>query len=192
MAKLLHTLAVNLDNYTYPIFIGEGLQRDPQWLTRYISGPQVLIVTNKTLAPLMLDTVKSALPKTLQVDSVELPDGEAYKTLETLNLIFDTLLTKKHRRNTTLIALGGGVIGDTTGFAAACYQRGVPFIQMPTTLLSQVDSSVGGKTGVNHALGKNMIGAFYQPGAVIIDITLYVRCLRVNFMPALLKSLNMV
>lgn len=170
MAELLHTLAVNLDHYTYPIFIGDGLQSDLQWLTRYIPGQQVLIVTNTTLASLLLDTVKLAFPKTMQVDSVVLPDGEAYKTLETVNLIFDALLTKRHRRNTTLIALGGGVIGDMTGFAAASYQRGVAFIQMPTTLLSQVDSSVGGKTGVNHALGKNMIGAFYQPHCVIADV----------------------
>ncbi|HBS42969.1 MAG TPA: 3-dehydroquinate synthase, partial [Oceanospirillales bacterium] len=128
----------------------------------------VMIVTNETVAPLYLDTVREVLGD-LQVNTVVLPDGEAYKTLDVLNRIFDALLEHRHNRTTTLIALGGGVIGDMTGFAAASYQRGVDFIQIPTTLLSQVDSSVGGKTGVNHPLGKNMIGAFHQPQAVIAD-----------------------
>merc|ERR1712000_587837 len=131
-------------------------------------GRQVLIVTNETVAPLYLDTVKAAL-KDYQVDAVILPDGESYKNLTTLNLIYDALLEKQHNRTTTLLALGGGVIGDMCGYAAASYQRGVNFIQVPTTLLSQVDSSVGGKTGVNHPLGKNMIGAFHQPQCVIAD-----------------------
>ncbi|OGT89343.1 MAG: 3-dehydroquinate synthase, partial [Gammaproteobacteria bacterium RIFOXYA12_FULL_61_12] len=129
---------------------------------------QVLIVSNKTVAPLYLDRVKACL-EGLQVEECILPDGEQYKTLEVLNRIFDRLLGRRFDRGCCLIALGGGVIGDMTGFAAACYQRGVPFIQVPTTLLSQVDSSVGGKTGVNHPLGKNMIGAFYQPRCVLID-----------------------
>jgi 3-dehydroquinate synthase len=125
-------------------------------------------VTNETIAPLYLSALRDQLPA-LQVDEVILPDGESFKTLDTLNLIFDALLEMRHNRTTTLIALGGGVIGDMTGFAAASYQRGVDFIQIPTTLLSQVDSSVGGKTGVNHPRGKNMIGAFYQPKAVLAD-----------------------
>jgi 3-dehydroquinate synthase len=129
-----------------------------------------VVVSNTTVAPLYLEAVQSSL-NGLRHEAVILPDGEAYKTLESLNQIYTQLLEGRFDRNTTLIALGGGVIGDITGFAAASYQRGVPFIQIPTTLLSQVDSSVGGKTGVNHPLGKNMIGAFYQPQAVIIDIT---------------------
>ena len=134
-----------------------------------IQGRQVMIVTNKTIAPLYLDKLTSILGG-FNVQSVILPDGEKFKTLETLNKVFDALLEAKFDRTSTLIALGGGVIGDITGFAAASYQRGVGFIQVPTTLLSQVDSSVGGKTGINHELGKNMIGAFYQPKAVIIDV----------------------
>jgi 3-dehydroquinate synthase len=132
-------------------------------------GRQVMLVTNETIAPLYLETVVKSLCE-FEVDQVVLPDGEQYKNLDHVNLIFDQLLSSKHNRTTTLIALGGGVVGDMTGFAAACYQRGVNFIQIPTTLLSQVDSSVGGKTGVNHPLGKNMIGAFYQPQVVIADI----------------------
>ncbi len=128
-----------------------------------------MIVSNTTVAPLYIDKVERALTG-LKISRVILPDGEQYKNLEVLNQIFDGLLQGGHNRTTTLIALGGGVVGDMTGFAAACYQRGVNFIQIPTTLLSQVDSSVGGKTGVNHVLGKNMIGAFYQPQAVVIDI----------------------
>jgi len=129
----------------------------------------VMIVTNTTVAPLYLERVKSLLGE-YQVSEVVLPDGEEYKTLDTVNLIFSALLEARFDRSCTLIALGGGVVGDMTGFAAASYQRGVSFIQIPTTLLSQVDSSVGGKTGVNHVLGKNMIGAFYQPKCVVIDV----------------------
>lgn len=164
----MHTLKVDLGARSYPIFIGTNLITQSELYLPYIQGRQVLIVTNETVAPLYLEQVKAALVGK-QVDSVILPDGEAYKTLDTLNLIFDALLTNKHNRTTTLLALGGGVIGDMCGFAAASYQRGVNFIQVPTTLLSQVDSSVGGKTGVNHPLGKNMIGAFHQPQAVIAD-----------------------
>ncbi|MEK9711632.1 MAG: 3-dehydroquinate synthase [Thalassolituus sp.] len=164
----MQTLTVDLGDRSYPIYIGHGLIRDPQFYQPHIKGRQVLIVTNETVAPLYLDDVKSALTG-YQVDTVILPDGEKYKDLDTLNLIFDELLEKRHNRTTTLIALGGGVVGDMTGFAAAAYQRGVNFIQVPTTLLAQVDSSVGGKTAVNHPLGKNMIGAFHQPQAVIAD-----------------------
>lgn len=164
----MQTLTVDLGSRSYPIFIGSHLLENSALFLPYIKGKQVLIVSNTTVAPLYLEKVKAALTG-LQVDSVILPDGEEYKTLETLNLIFNALLAHKHNRTTTLLALGGGVIGDMCGFAAAAYQRGVNFIQVPTTLLSQVDSSVGGKTGVNHPLGKNMIGAFHQPQAVIAD-----------------------
>ena len=163
-------LTVDLGERSYPIYIGESLISDPDLYAPHIKGSQVMIVTNTTVAPLYLDQLKSALTDYV-VDEVILPDGEEYKNLDTLNLIFSALLEKKHNRTTTLIALGGGVIGDMTGFAAASYQRGVAFIQVPTTLLSQVDSSVGGKTAVNHPLGKNMIGAFYQPKSVIADIS---------------------
>jgi 3-dehydroquinate synthase len=137
-------------------------------MTPFVKGDRLMIVTNETVAPLYLSAVASCFPGK-RVDSVVLPDGEQYKDWKTLNLIFDALLEKKHSRSTTLVALGGGVVGDMAGFAAASYQRGVAFIQIPTTLLSQVDSSVGGKTGINHPLGKNMIGAFHQPEAVLID-----------------------
>lgn len=161
------TVALEGDR-SYPIFIGQGLLSDPQCLLPYISGRQVCIVSNETIAPLYLEKVKALLVD-YQVDTVILPDGEAHKNLDTLSSIYDGLLQNRHNRTTTLIALGGGVVGDMTGYAAASYQRGVRFIQIPTTLLSQVDSSVGGKTGVNHPLGKNMIGAFHQPQCVIID-----------------------
>jgi len=166
----MKTLTVDLAERSYPIFIGENLIDNPEYYAPYIAGKQVMIVTNTTVAPIYLERVKTALSG-FDVDEVVLPDGEEFKNLDTLNLIFDALLEKRHNRTTTLIALGGGVIGDMTGFAASCYQRGVDFIQVPTTLLSQVDSSVGGKTAVNHALGKNMIGAFYQPKCVIADIS---------------------
>ena len=166
----MRQLSVDLGERSYPIFIGENLFKSVD-LQSLISGRQVMIVTNETIAPLYLDALKQQLPD-LQVDEVILPDGESFKTLENLNSIFDALLQMRHNRTTTLIALGGGVVGDMTGFAAASYQRGVDFIQIPTTLLSQVDSSVGGKTGVNHPLGKNMIGAFYQPKAVLADTSI--------------------
>lgn len=162
-------ISVDLDNQrSYPIYIGANILGD-NTIRQHISGKQVCIVSNETIAPLYLSTLLESLGSDYQIDTVILPDGEAYKTTDTLGLIYNHLLEKKHNRTTTLIALGGGVVGDITGFAAASYQRGVNFIQIPTTLLSQVDSSVGGKTGVNHPLGKNMIGAFYQPKAVIID-----------------------
>lgn len=163
----MQTLTVDLGDRSYPITIGSGvLHRDA--IAPFIKGHQVLLVTNDTVAPLYSQTLRQLLSD-FHLDEVILPDGEAYKDLEHLNLIFDHLLAKRHNRTTTLIALGGGVVGDMTGFAAACYQRGVAFIQIPTTLLSQVDSSVGGKTGVNHPAGKNMIGAFHQPVAVVAD-----------------------
>jgi 3-dehydroquinate synthase len=167
----METLSVALGDRSYPIFIGVDLLSHSHFYLPHIHGQQVFIVTNETIAPIYLDNVKNSLAD-LNVASVVLADGEAHKNLTTLNEIFTALLAEKHNRTTTLIALGGGVIGDMTGFAAACYQRGVNFIQIPTTLLSMVDSSVGGKTGVNHAMGKNMIGAFYQPQAVIADISL--------------------
>ncbi|MCS5592568.1 MAG: 3-dehydroquinate synthase [Gammaproteobacteria bacterium] len=169
MASELKTLHVDLGDKSYPIYIGAGLLSDKSYLDKHIHGKQVMIVTNTTVAPLYLQAVCELLDD-YQVEITILPDGEQYKTLETVNTIFDALLGAKFDRSVTLIALGGGVVGDMTGFAAASYQRGVNFIQIPTTLLSQVDSSVGGKTGVNHELGKNMIGAFHQPKAVLIDV----------------------
>lgn len=162
------TLQVDLAERSYPIFIGHAIFDDREILKDYIKSKQVLIVTNATVAPLYLAQLVACLVD-YQVVQCVLPDGEQYKTLEILNTVFDTLLAHRFSRNATLIALGGGVIGDMGGFAAACYQRGIAFIQIPTTLLAQVDSSVGGKTGVNHALGKNMIGAFYQPQCVVAD-----------------------
>ncbi|OEY66626.1 3-dehydroquinate synthase [Marinobacter sp. X15-166B] len=167
MHELSRQLQVELGERSYPILIGPGLLTQ-QDLSPYVSGQQVMIVTNESIAPLYLQQTVERFPgKT--VDTVVLPDGEQFKNWETLNLVFDALLEKQHTRKTTLVALGGGVVGDMTGFAAACYQRGVAFIQIPTTLLSQVDSSVGGKTGINHPLGKNMVGAFHQPEVVLID-----------------------
>lgn len=165
----MKTLVVGLGDRAYPIHIGRGLL-DQQALYA-IAGRQVLIVSNDIVAPLYLARLKAALTAAgKQVDQVILPDGEAHKTLAGLEPVFEALLAGRHNRSTTLVALGGGVVGDMTGFAAACYQRGVAFVQVPTTLLAQVDSSVGGKTGVNHPRGKNMIGAFHQPRAVVIDV----------------------
>ena len=164
----MKTLNLDLGDRSYPIHIGTGLLDQPELLSDQIAGTRVAIVTNETVAPLYLARLRNQVQKFRPVEVV-LPDGEQYKTLEIWNRIFDGLLAARCDRRTTIIALGGGVIGDMAGFAAASYQRGVPFIQVPTTLLAQVDSSVGGKTGLNHPLGKNMIGAFYQPRAVIID-----------------------
>ena len=162
-------ITVDLGDRSYPVKIGSGCLKTEAILP-YLSGTQVLVVSNETIAPIYMDAlVKKLQSEGADVDSLVLADGERYKSLDTLTLIFDHLIERRHNRKTTLIALGGGVIGDMTGFAAACYQRGVAFIQVPTTLLSQVDSSVGGKTAVNHPCGKNMIGAFYQPQAVFID-----------------------
>ena len=164
MKKLL----VELGNRSYPIYIGSDLLNQSELYTQHIKAKQVVVVTNTTIAPLYLNTILKNL-QSFDVETVILPDGEQFKTLEYVTHIFDKLLASKFSRNATLIALGGGVIGDMGGFAAACYQRGIAFLQIPTTLLAQVDSSVGGKTGVNHPLGKNMIGAFYQPQCVIAD-----------------------
>lgn len=164
----MRTLQVDLGERSYPIHIGTDLLSKAELFVPHIAGKQVAIVTNETVAPLYLERLTQTLAG-YKVQPIVLPDGESFKNWETLQLIFDGLLTARHDRRTTIIALGGGVIGDMAGFAAACYQRGVDFIQVPTTLLSQVDSSVGGKTGINHPLGKNMVGAFYQPKAVLID-----------------------
>jgi 3-dehydroquinate synthase len=168
-ASTIH-LQVELGERSYPIVIGQSLLGDAAMFARHIGGKRAAIVTNTTVAPLYLEQLKQSLQSIgKEVITIILPDGEEEKTWASLMRVFDALLAEKCDRKTTLIALGGGVIGDLTGFAAASYMRGVPFIQVPTTLLAQVDSSVGGKTGINHPLGKNMIGAFYQPQAVIAD-----------------------
>ncbi len=166
----MQTLTVGLGERSYPIYIGGGLLGQTELLRDYLPRKRVAIVTNTTVAPLYLEKLRQNL-QSIDVSSMPiiLPDGEEYKNSATLNLIYDALLTNRCERTTPLIALGGGVIGDMTGYAAATYLRGVPFIQIPTTLLAQVDSSVGGKTGINHPLGKNMIGAFYQPRLVLAD-----------------------
>lgn len=170
----VESLTVSLGERSYPIFVGDVGFSDPaklaEGLEPYLKGNQVAIITNETIAPLYLQQVQSALGNR-QVDVFQMPDGESYKSLDTYTQVMDFLLEKKHNRSTCLIALGGGVVGDLCGFVAATFQRGVDFIQIPTTLLSQVDSSVGGKTAVNHPAGKNMIGAFYQPLAVFADIS---------------------
>lgn len=165
------TLQVALGDRSYPIHIGSGLLQRADLILPHLGRKKAVIVSNETVAPLYLEPLAALLRANgVAVSQVVLPDGEEFKDWPTLNRIFDALLESRAERSTTLIALGGGVIGDTTGFAAACYQRGMPFIQVPTTLLSQVDSSVGGKTAINHPLGKNMIGAFYQPKLVLADI----------------------
>jgi len=162
------TLQVELGERSYPIHVGRGLLGQPELVTPYLRGGQVMVVSNETVAPLYMERVTAAF-RDRQVEQVILPDGERFKDLETLNRIYDGLLQARFGRDCTVVALGGGVVGDMAGFAAATYQRGVDFIQVPTTLLAQVDSSVGGKTGVNHPLGKNMIGAFHQPRCVVAD-----------------------
>ena len=168
---MMQTLNVALGDRAYPIHIGSGLLSQTDLILPHLKRNNVAIVTNTTVAPLYLEKLAKPLREAgVSVLEIILPDGEAYKNSESLSLIYDALLKNRCERSTTLIALGGGVIGDLTGYAAATYLRGVPFIQIPTTLLSQVDSSVGGKTGINHPLGKNMIGAFYQPKLVLADI----------------------
>lgn len=162
-------LAVNTNDSFYPIYIGENLLQNAALFRHYIKAHQVMIITNETITPLYLNSLKT-ISHGLQCDIFVLPDGEKYKDLTHLGFILNELAARNHHRDTTLIALGGGVIGDITGFAAACYQRGVDFIQVPTTLLAQVDASIGGKTAVNLTEGKNLIGAFHQPKAVIIDL----------------------
>ena len=162
---------ISLDDRSYDITIGTGLLDDPAAFEIARAGTPALIVTNTAVGPLYADTLARMLARRHStVARLDLPDGEQFKTWDSLNLIFDALLRGGFDRKTTLYALGGGVVGDMTGFAAACYMRGVPFVQVPTTLLAQVDSSVGGKTAINHPLGKNMIGAFYQPLAVVCDL----------------------
>ena len=162
------TITVELGERSYPIIIGNGLLGGGVDLGEYLAGGDCLIVSNETVAPLYLDKLKANL-EGRSIDVIELPDGEAFKTVETASMVIDKLAAGGANRDTTVIALGGGVVGDIAGFAAACYMRGVAFVQVPTTLLAQVDSSVGGKTGVNHSQGKNLIGAFHQPQVVLID-----------------------
>lgn len=167
----MQILEVGLAERSYQIFIGQNLIHQIDLILKHIPHQRVAIVSNTTVAPLYLDELCSALINNgIKIHKIILPDGEQYKNSDSLNTIYDELLSNRCERNTPLIALGGGVIGDLTGYAAATYLRGVPFIQIPTTLLAQVDSSVGGKTGINHPLGKNMIGAFYQPQVVIADV----------------------
>jgi 3-dehydroquinate synthase len=170
----MQTITVKLDSTvgerSYPIHIGEGILSQPGLFLERLPQKRVAVVSNTTVAPLYMETLRSALDSHGVVSvPIVLPDGEEYKNWQTLNLIYDALLAHRCERSTSIVALGGGVVGDLAGFAAATYLRGVPFFQVPTTLLAQVDSSVGGKTGINHPLGKNMIGAFYQPRAVIAD-----------------------
>ncbi len=162
------TVQVDLQERSYPIYIGNGLLDQNHLITRHVVGTEIALVTNETVAPLYLDRLFRAL-EGYRCIKIILPDGEQYKNIGELEQIFDALLEARFSRHCTIVALGGGVIGDMAGFTAACYQRGVSFIQIPTTLLAQVDSSVGGKTGVNHPRGKNMIGAFYQPRCVLAD-----------------------
>ncbi|KAJ8545725.1 hypothetical protein K7X08_018308 [Anisodus acutangulus] len=171
-SKAPTVVEVDLGNRSYPIYIGAGLLDQPELLQRHIHGKRVLVVTNTTVAPLYLDRTISALTDgnpNVTVESVILPDGEQFKNMETLMKVFDKAIESRLDRRCTFVALGGGVIGDMCGYAAASYLRGVNFIQIPTTVMAQVDSSVGGKTGINHPLGKNMIGAFYQPQCVLVD-----------------------
>ncbi|MDO6706225.1 3-dehydroquinate synthase [Photobacterium sp. 1_MG-2023] len=165
----MERITVNLGERSYNISIGTGLLSNPDYFSS-VAGRQVVIISNDTVAPLYAETLQATLrPLAKDVALLNLPDGEQYKNLDTFNQIMTFLLEGSYGRDVVLVALGGGVIGDVVGFAASCFQRGVDFIQVPTTLLAQVDSSVGGKTAVNHPLGKNMIGAFYQPKAVVID-----------------------
>ena len=164
-------LTVELGDRSYPILIGAGLLNQPGILDPFLGQADVMIVTNDVVAPLYLETLKAAIGEgARRVDTVVLPDGEAHKTMATLTLVLDRLVEQRCARDAVLVTLGGGVVGDIGGFAAAAYQRGIRFIQVPTTLLAQVDSSVGGKTGVNHPQGKNMIGAFHQPLVVVADM----------------------
>jgi 3-dehydroquinate synthase len=165
------TLTVDLGDRSYPIHVGEGLLDNPALYAPALAGKRALIVTNDVVGPLLLDRVTAALTAAgASVDAVVLPDGEAHKDVDTVAKVWDAALAGRHGRDTTFVALGGGVVGDMCGFAAAAYQRGVAFIQVPTTLMAAVDSSVGGKTGVNRPAGKNMVGAFHQPTAVIVDV----------------------
>jgi 3-dehydroquinate synthase len=177
----VNTLKVELGDRSYPILIGEGLLRQPELVRQHVVARDILVVSNTTVAPLYMESLVTALSGARVVEAI-LPDGEAHKTLTTVSRVLDVLVANRFGRDCTVVALGGGVVGDMAGFAASCYQRGVAYVQVPTTLLAQVDSSVGGKTGVNHPGGKNLIGAFHQPSAVLADTstlaTLPVRELR--------------
>jgi 3-dehydroquinate synthase len=172
-STLAEVVQVELGERSYPIYIGQGLLEDAELLGRHVRGRQVAVVSNDVVAPLYLEPVRAALAADRQVDVFLMADGEEHKNLATYGVLMDFLLAHRHNRSTTLVALGGGVVGDLTGFAAATFQRGVDFVQVPTTLLAQVDSSVGGKTAVNHPRGKNMIGAFHQPRCVIADTAVF-------------------
>jgi 3-dehydroquinate synthase len=181
----MRRLNVSLAERSYPILIGAGLLSRIDLILPHLGTPRVALITNTTVAPLYMNLLLRGLEGAgVGVTPVIIPDGEAYKNWESLNLIYDALLANRCDRSTTIIALGGGVIGDLAGFAAATYQRGMPFIQVPTTLLSQVDSSVGGKTAINHPLGKNMIGAFWQPRLVLADTDTLIRCPIASCSPA--------
>jgi 3-dehydroquinate synthase len=166
----MQTIKIELGSRAYEINVGQDLLSDPGIFSKFIIKKDIAIITNKTVGPLYKDVLKKSLNGAKKVICLELDDGEQYKDHASLNKIYSTLLENKFGRDSLLIALGGGVVGDITGYAAATYMRGIDFIQVPTTLLSQVDSSVGGKTGINHPMGKNMIGAFYQPKVVMIDV----------------------
>jgi len=170
MPILKETIEVDLGSRSYPIYIGKNFLKDADFLRSHIKGKQVIVVTDENVAALYLESFCSNFHRDIELVEIILSPGEINKTLESFSLIIDKALEAGANRNATFIALGGGIVGDITGFAAACYQRGVRFLQVPTTLLAQVDSSVGGKTGINHALGKNMIGAFHQPEAVLADV----------------------
>jgi 3-dehydroquinate synthase len=165
----MHVFRVELAEKSYPIYIDSGLLGQANLVARHLRGEQIMIVSDPQISSLYLEKLKVMIPDAIDVDVVLVEPGEEHKDFNSLNLIIDALISKQHRRNTTLIALGGGMVGDLTGFAASCYQRGVHLIQIPTTLLAQVDASVGGKTAINHPKAKNMIGSFYQPECVIID-----------------------
>ncbi|MBT8059898.1 MAG: 3-dehydroquinate synthase [Gammaproteobacteria bacterium] len=164
----MKTIDVKLESHDYPVYLGHGLLSDAGLWSRHLGGGQILVVSNETVAPLYLEPLQAALGPH-HVKTHIIPDGEQYKTTETWYGVIDRLVEMQARRDATLVALGGGVVGDISGFAAACYMRGIRFIQVPTTLLAQVDASVGGKTAINHVRGKNLVGAFHQPAAVIID-----------------------
>lgn len=182
--QITETISINLGERSYPILIGPGLLSNAELLNQHMTATNLLIITNEVVAPLYLQKLKNALPAK-KLHELVLPDGEHTKSMSTLNEVFDALVSARLNRDAAILALGGGVIGDMAGFAAACYQRGVDYYQVPTTLLSQVDSSVGGKTAVNHPGGKNLIGAFHQPRCVIADTqalnTLSDRELRAGF-----------
>ena len=165
----MKTIVVDLKANGYPVYLGHDLLKDARLWKQHLSDGEILVISNDVVAPIYLDSLLEALPSDRKLETLVLPDGEPHKTRDTWNLIVDRLVTMKARRDANIIALGGGVVGDISGFAAASYMRGIRFLQAPTTLLAQVDASVGGKTGINHEQGKNLIGAFHQPATVNID-----------------------